>query len=465
MKNKYLEIAILSVLIALCSYLVYFTVSYEKKPKLGLNKIESTSTEFIEPKETKNEAEEIIQKEEIVEEKKEEVKKETATPKKEETKVATTTSKSSSKSSTTTKKKNQLRTYKLGKVDYNKKITIKSVIKVNTSGNLDTTKLGSFTKKVKVKNVTYTIKYEVVDRTAPIILGGNKTVTKGSKTNLKNKFLCGDNYDDVPKCEIIGDYDLNKVGKYKLKYRATDSSGNRKQISFTLTVKEKSSSSSSSSSSTKKGKPISNYVKKYKNKNTMIGVDVSSWQDEIDWKKAKKAGVEFAIIRIGFGHTNSGELKMDKQFKNNIKNAKKNGIKVGLYFFSYAENEKQGKEHAEWIINQLDGEKLDLPVAFDWENWNDFNSYKMSFTRVHNTAQTFITTLEKAGYKGMLYSSAYYLTRLWGSNFKNQWLAYYTDKNDYTEKPFMMWQATSSGKVDGIPGFVDIDILYKNKIK
>ena len=53
MKNKYLEIAILSVLIALCSYLVYFTVSYEKKPKLGLNKIESTSTEFIEPKETK----------------------------------------------------------------------------------------------------------------------------------------------------------------------------------------------------------------------------------------------------------------------------------------------------------------------------------------------------------------------------------------------------------------------------
>jgi GH25 family lysozyme M1 (1,4-beta-N-acetylmuramidase) len=65
----------------------------------------------------------------------------------------------------------------------------------------------------------------------------------------------------------------------------------------------------------------------------------------------------------------------------------------------------------------------------------------------------------------MLYSSAYYLTRLWGDNFKNQWLAYYTDKNDYTEKPFMLWQATSSGKVDGVPGFVDIDILYKNKIK
>jgi len=197
----------------------------------------------------------------------------------------------------------------------------------------------------------------------------------------------------------------------------------------------------------------------------MIGVDVSSWQEEIDWKKAKNAGVEFAIIRIGFGHTNSGELKMDKQFQNNIKNAKKNGIKVGLYFFSYAENEVQAKQHAEWIVKQLDGQKIDLPIAYDWENWGSFNSYKMSFYRVHNSAQVFINTLEKHGYKGMLYSSAYYLTRLWGSNFKNQWLAYYTDKNDYTEKPFMMWQATSSGKVDGIPGFVDIDILYKNKIK
>ena len=213
-------------------------------------------------------------------------------------------------------------------------------------------------------------------------MGGNKTVYKGEKVKLVNKFLCGDNYDDVPKCKIIGDYDLNKVGKYNLKYKATDSSGNTRSIKFTLTVKEKpASSGSSSSSSGKTKKPIKDYIKKYKNKNTMIGIDVSSWQDEIDWEKAKAAGVEFAIIRIGFGHTNSGEIKMDKQFKNNIKNAKAAGVKVGLYFFSYAENEKQAKQHAEWIVEQLDGEKLDLPIAFDWENWNSFNSYKMSFTR------------------------------------------------------------------------------------
>lgn len=447
-------ITIIAGLIALFSIPVYFMMAPQKEPrnlfeedvKLG-NKAYEPILEEVESEETKV-AEEVTQ----------EVETKAANTAKEKTVEKTVTVAKS--------KKTKIRTYKK-KVEVGKKVTIKSIIKVNVSGNLNTSKLGTFTKKVKVGKVTYTIKYTVVDTTPPVILGGNVSTTVGKKVNLVNKFLCGDNYDDTPKCKIIGTYDFNTVGKYPLKIKATDASGNSKTVKFTLTVKEKktSSSSSSSSSSTKKGKPISNYIKKYKNKNTMIGVDVSSWQDEIDWAKAKKAGVEFAIIRIGFGHTNSGEIKMDKQFLNNIRNAKKNKIKVGLYFFSYAENEIQAKQHAEWIIKQLNGEKLDLPIAYDWENWGSFNSYHMSFLRVHNSALTFIKTLEKKGYKGMLYSSAYYLTRLWGANFKYQWLAYYTDKNDYTEKPFFLWQATSSGKVDGIPGFVDIDILYKNKMK
>ena len=63
----------------------------------------------------------------------------------------------------------------------------------------------------------------------------------------------------------------------------------------------------------------------------------------------------------------------------------------------------------------------------------------------------------------MLYGSAYYLNRFWWT-FKNTWVAYYTSNNDF-DKPYMLWQATSSGKVDGVPGYVDIDILYPNKIK
>ena len=451
MKNKFIFVTILVLLITLFSIPMYFMMAPASKPRNLFEDETIYDNKEAELTTTKTDLEELPT---------EEVK--------EVEEIDTSKAKTVEKTTTTAKsKKAKIRTYKL-KLEYNQKKTIKSIIKVTVSGKLDTTKLGTFTKKVKVGKVTYTIKYTVVDTTKPVILGGNVSTTVGKKVNLVNKFLCGDNYDDTPKCRVIGDYDFNTVGKYPLKYKATDSSGNSRTVSFTLTVKEKKTStgtSSSSSTSTKKGKPISKYISKYKNKNTMIGVDVSSWQEEIDWAKAKKAGVEFAIIRIGFGHTNSGEIKMDKQFQNNIKNAKKNKIKVGLYFFSYAENEIQAKQHADWIIKQLDGQKLDLPIAFDWENWGSFNSYHMSFTRVHNSAQKFISTLEKAGYKGMLYSSAYYLTRLWGANFKNQWLAYYTDNNDYTEKPFMMWQATSSGKVDGIPGFVDIDILYKNKIK
>ncbi len=349
-------------------------------------------------------------------------------------------------------------TYNL-KFEYYQKVTFKDAINVNVDDELDTTELGHFVRETIINNEKYIIEYDVIDTTPPLIIGGNsKTVEVGKKVNLVNKFLCGDNHDDVPKCTIEGDYDLNKVGKYKLTYKATDSSGNTSTKKFTLKVIEK--KDDSNGSTTIKKTPISKYIKKYKNENTMIGIDVSTWQGEIDYEKVKNDGVEFVIIRIGFGHTNSGEIKLDNQFKNNIKNAKEAGLKVGLYLYSYAENEEQAIEQANWIVDKLDGEKLDLPIAFDWEDWNSFNSYKMSFTKLNNSAQSFIDELERNGYEGMLYSSAYYLNHIW-KDYKNIWLAYYTDNNDFNEKPFMLWQLTSSGKVNGIDGAVDIDVLYK----
>lgn len=351
-----------------------------------------------------------------------------------------------------------IHTYNL-KYEYYQKVTFKDAINIDVDDVLDTTELGHFVREITLNDEKHIIEYDVVDTTPPVIIGSNtKTVELGKKVNLVNKYLCGDNYDDVPKCTIEGDYYLNKVGKYKLTYKATDSSGNTSTKKFTLKVIEK-TDDSNSSSSTKKT-PISKYIKKYKNENTMIGIDVSTWQGEVDYEKVKKDGVEFVIIRIGFGHTNSGEIKLDNQFKNNIKKAKEAGLKVGLYLYSYAENEEQAKEQANWIVDKLDGEKLDLPIAFDWENWNSFNSYKMSFTKLNNSANSFINELEKNGYEGMLYSSAYYLNRIW-TDYKNIWLAYYTDNNDFNEKPFMLWQLTSSGKVNGIDGAVDIDVLYK----
>ena len=337
--------------------------------------------------------------------------------------------------------------------EFNSKVLLKDIIKKEKDGILDTSSLGN---KV-FEDDEYIINYNVVDTTKPLILGSNtKTVEVNKKTDLTNKFLCGDNYDDTPKCYIEGYYDINKIGTYNLTYVAIDSSGNKSTKDFKLKVVKP---SSSTSTDTKPRIKISEFIKKYKTDKTRIGIDVSAWQDDIDWKKVKDSGVEFAIIRIGFGHTSKGEIKIDNWYLNNIKKAKEQNIDLGLYFYSYASSEKEAIEQADWIIKTLDGESLSLPIAFDWEDWSDFNSYKVSFKKLNNIASSFINEIEKHGYDGMLYGSAYYLNRIW-EDYDKTWLAYYTDNNDY-EKDYMIWQLSSRGEVPGIVGNVDINVLYK----
>ena len=336
---------------------------------------------------------------------------------------------------------------------YDQDVYLNEIIEIDSQDKLDTQTLGD--RSLDIEN--YTINYKVVDTKKPII-GGSSTVKveKGKSINLVNKFMCGDNYDDKPKCYIEGDYDLNTLGTYDLTYVAEDSSGNKSTKKFKLKVINK---TTSSSSSTVKRTKISEYIKKYKNENTKIGIDVSAWQDNIDWAKAKKDGVEFAILRIGYGHTNSGELKLDNWFERNIKEAKKQGIELGVYFYSYAKSEEDARAQAKWIVKKLNGQKLELPIAFDWENWSSFNKYNVSFKHLNDIAYAFIDEVEKNDYEGMLYSSAYYLKNIW-KDYDKVWLAYYTDNNDFS-KPFNIWQLSSKGKVNGISGSVDIDVLYK----
>ena len=336
---------------------------------------------------------------------------------------------------------------------YDQDVYLNEIIEIDSQDKLDTQTLGD--RSLDIEN--YTINYKVVDTKKPII-GGSSTVKveKGKSINLVNKFMCGDNYDDKPKCYIEGDYDLNTLGTYDLTYVAEDSSGNKSTKKFKLKVINK---TTSSSSSTVKRTKISEYIKKYKNEKTKIGIDVSAWQDNIDWAKAKKDGVEFAILRIGYGHTNSGELKLDNWFERNIKEAKKQGIELGVYFYSYAKSEEDARAQAKWIVKKLNGQKLELPIAFDWENWSSFNKYNVSFKHLNDIAYAFIDEVEKNDYEGMLYSSAYYLKNIW-KDYDKVWLAYYTDNNDFS-KPFNIWQLSSKGKVNGISGSVDIDVLYK----
>ena len=110
-----------------------------------------------------------------------------------------------------------------------------------------------------------------------------------------------------------------------------------------------------------------------------------------------------------------------------------------------------------WTIKKY---SLELPIAFDWACWSDFNSFHISYTNLNDIALEFLNEVENSGYKGIIYGSASYLEKIWKIEEYPTWLAHYTKKTDY-EKDYLMWQQTASGLVPGIEGNVDLNILYK----
>lgn len=308
---------------------------------------------------------------------------------------------------------------------------------------------------IKIK---YNYEINVVDREAPLIwLGKSYNVTRGSEDNLIDKIMCGDNYDNNPECVIEGDYNLDNVGSYNLVFKATDSSGNVSKKKFILNVNE--ASSKKESNGVKSVTEFSDVIKDYKNDNTQIGIDVSKWQGDIDFSKLKSAGVEFVIIRIGSSTGINGENFIDSKFIQNIKNANSVGIPVGVYFYSYANSVDKAISDAKWIIENIKDYKVELPIAFDWENWGSFNTYELSFFGLTNMAKGFMDTVKDAGYDAMLYSSKTYLENIWMSVDYPVWLAHYTKNTNYAGD-YSYWQICSNGRVDGINGDVDIDIRY-----
>lgn len=342
-------------------------------------------------------------------------------------------------------------------------VTIEEGKIISENKKINTMVLGSQDIEFKFKDANgnkfdYEFNISVVDTKAPLILGSSYySVEINSEDDIASYPLCADNFDKSVKCVVEGNYDINTLGVYDLKYTALDSNNNYSEHSFTLEVIPPSDEEDYYET-----EPIyiNDFVSRYKNENTMIGIDVSSWQDDVDYEKVKSQGIEFVMIRIGFGHNNDGEIVIDNWYENNIKKAKEAGLKVGLYFYSYASNENEAIAQAKWILKTLDGEKLDLPIAFDWEDWGDFENYNMSLVDLNNVAKAFLKTIKKGGYDVMNYGSALYLKYIWDLDEYETWLAHYTDQTDYS-KEYSMWQVTSSGQVDGIVGRTDLNVLYK----
>lgn len=354
--------------------------------------------------------------------------------------------------------------YKEMVVEYGSKISLQEIEKsqiITPKINIETTELGTknIIYKTKENNniITNNLKINIVDTTKPVLGASSTYYTEiGKKFDLKSKLFFGDNYDRNLKLEIIGSYDINKIGTYPLTLKVTDSSGNYTEKETKIIVRNKQNITPNTPTYYK----FDEFKKEYKNDNTMVGIDVSVWQGDINFKKVKEAGAEFVMIRIGFGHDSKNNIVMDSKFKNNIKNAKEEGLLVGIYFYSYAKTIDEAKEQASWIIQELDGIKLDLPITFDWESWTYFDDYQLNFLDINNIAKAFMDECIKAGYDSMLYSSLNYLNQVWNLKEYKTWLAHYTKKTTY-EKDYLIWQNSSTGSINGINGAVDLDILYK----
>ena len=338
--------------------------------------------------------------------------------------------------------------------------------KVVDNNKIKTTELG----KVEVEFIYLngdnrkrkgTFEVEVKDLEEPLIwLSNSYSVRVGDDVNLEDEILCADNYDSNPSCKITGDYDLNTAGNYSLVYEAEDSSGNTLSVDFTLNVYEPREVTGGGSSSEVTYTDFKEIVNSHKTDDTLVGIDVSKWQGAIDFSKVKEAGAEFVIIRVGHQNGVGGEYVLDPYFKRNISDAIENDLDVGIYFYSYADSKKEARKQAEWVIKQIKDYDITLPIAFDFESFTSFNSMNLSLYQLNEVAESYFSTLEDAGYDTMLYGSKNYLNAIWKYNTNKVWLAHYTDKTDY-DKDYMMWQLCQDGVIDGINGFVDIDILYK----
>ena len=354
-------------------------------------------------------------------------------------------------------------------IEFNKEVKLSDLI-VSINGELiddfkiDTTIVGEKEINFKYINeedikVPRKVTIKIVDNTPPVIwLGSSYSVNVGVTKKLEDMIMHGDDYDDNPKCTIIGEYDLNTVGNYNLTMKVEDFSGNISTKDFLLKVVKPSNSNGSSKVVTI---PFEKLYNEYKNDNTTIGIDVSKWQGDIDFDKIKEAGVEFVFIKLGGQNGIGGEYYIDPKFERNIEGFKNVGIPVGLYFYSYANSPTQAKKDALWVVDQIKKYKIDLPIAYDWENWSKFNDFHVSFNTLTKSAGEFINTLKKSGYDGMLYSSKSYLESIWLENSYTTWLAHYTSNTDYSGN-YKCWQRTSSAKIPGITvNTVDFDICYK----
>ena len=186
------------------------------------------------------------------------------------------------------------------------------------------------------------------------------------------------------------------------------------------------------------------------------GIDVSQWQGNIDFNKVKSAGIDFVILRAGYGKYIT---QKDPTFEDNYRKAKAVGLGVGAYWYSYATTTEDARAEAQTCMEAIKGKTFDYPIYFDLEEQKAFAKGRLTCSSM---VETFCDALEKAGYFAGLYISRSPLQTYIASSVANRyalWVAEYGSKCNYGGT-YGMWQYSSEGRVGGISGNVDMDICY-----
>ena len=204
------------------------------------------------------------------------------------------------------------------------------------------------------------------------------------------------------------------------------------------------------------------------------GIDVSRFQGTIDWAQVANAGINYAIVRVGYRDSTTGEIKADSNAKYNMQEAEKNGIKVGAYFFSTAVSKDEAIEEADWVANYIAQYSITYPVGYNCEGFENSSSRQYNLTKDDrsNIAMAFLGEIKNKGYTPMFYASknemvndAKWNTSTISSKYKI-WMAWYNqDTSNLETAPSAgvmcdMWQYSNLGTVPGINGKVDVDVAY-----
>lgn len=204
------------------------------------------------------------------------------------------------------------------------------------------------------------------------------------------------------------------------------------------------------------------------NYTSLVGIDISEHNENIDFKKVKDAGIDFVYLRLGWRGYTEGLKHVDKKFEEYYKAAKEAGLKVGVYFYSQAKNRAESIEEARMVLDNIRDKEIDLPVCLDYETAPEDDHRLMNLTvkEYSENAKAFLDYIKEYGYTPILYTNLDWLSTKYDLDIISDYYIWFAQYNSLPQYPYkyQIWQYSEEGKVDGIDKPVDLNIMFVPKL-